>query len=157
MALPGNPRGGTSRCTSPRHEGGRRRAGSVVSDLPVTSAQPRCSCVAGTPGATRRPRRPELKEDTGAVSISEPAPPTISRMRVSNRCESEGGASPTLRRRRRTRRPEVRETPRHTDLPPNRSAPPSLGHAIQTAARLMGGRGARPHNTAQKAGGGPEG
>ena len=60
---------------------------------------------AGPPGG---PRRPEPKEATGAVSISrEPAPPTISRTRDSNRCESEGGASPTLRRQKRPRRPEL--------------------------------------------------
>ncbi len=38
-----------------------------------------------------------------------PARPTASRARDPNRCETDGGVNPTLRRRRRTRRPVLRE------------------------------------------------
>jgi len=39
-------------------EGGRRRTSSVVADLPATSARPRCSCDAGTPGGVPEGRGP---------------------------------------------------------------------------------------------------
>jgi len=54
MALPGNPRGKTFRCGCPGFKGGRRRARSVVADLPASTARPRCSGDAGSPGRHRR-------------------------------------------------------------------------------------------------------
>ena len=59
---PGNPRGRTSRCTSPRHEGGRRRAIGVVAVHQSSLSRPRRWCDAGPPGPTRRTRRPALQE-----------------------------------------------------------------------------------------------
>jgi len=58
----------------------------------------------------------------------------------------------TLGRRRRTRRPGLQDAGQRGEPPAYRCFPLSLGYAIPTAARLMGRRDARPHNTIQKAG-----
>ena len=54
MALPGNPRGRTIRCTSPRHEAGRRRNIGVVAVPQSTPARPRRWCDAGPPEASQK-------------------------------------------------------------------------------------------------------
>jgi len=75
MPMPGNPRGRAIRCICSGSEGGRRRASSVVADLPASHARPRCSCDAGIPGrrsASRCPRRPGLTESEAANSTPLP-------------------------------------------------------------------------------------
>jgi len=106
----GLPRATASRCTSPRHEGGRRRAIGVVAAL---SRHPRA-----TAPMVRRWSASETEADqkagaegTGIAHIPHiPARPTNSRTRDPSRSETEGGVNPTLRRRRRTRRPGFQDT-----------------------------------------------
>ena len=61
MALPGNPRGRTPRCTSPSFKGGRRRASSVVAALPLFHHATALLVRRWDAGPPRRPRRPELR------------------------------------------------------------------------------------------------
>ena len=64
--MPGNPRGGTIRCICPGSEGGRRRASSVVADLPRIHRSDHAA--RATLGRRGRPRRPE---HPGTVTASE--------------------------------------------------------------------------------------
>jgi hypothetical protein len=61
IALPGSPRGERSGTAAPAQMEAVARTSSVVADLPVSHARPRCSCDAGTLGRPRRPRRPVLR------------------------------------------------------------------------------------------------
>jgi len=59
IALPGTPRVARSGTALPVRKEAAARSSSVVADLPASSARPRCSCDAGTPGRHRRPGVPE--------------------------------------------------------------------------------------------------
>jgi len=86
--MPGNPRGNAIRCTSPRHEGGRRRAIGVVAVLQLSFAQPRRWCDAGTPEATQKAGVPGSEATVNNSRL--PARPTASRIRDSYSYETEG-------------------------------------------------------------------
>jgi len=79
-----------------------------------TFARPRRWCDAGTPQAARK-AGVWGSRITWNISHA-PAHPTITRTRDPSRSKTEGGASPTLRSRRRTRRPVLREASRPQDL-----------------------------------------
>jgi len=88
-----------------REAAGATSAGSQPS--PFAPARPRRWCDAGPPKADQKAGAPGRRERRRTPHLQ--ARPTISRIRDLNRHDSEGGASPTLRRPGRTRRPVLRE------------------------------------------------
>jgi hypothetical protein len=85
----GQPRATTSRCTSPRHEGGRRRAIGGVAVFQSATARPRRWCDAGPPRADQK-AAVTGSHGNGASIPRVPVRHTTSRIRDSYRCETEG-------------------------------------------------------------------
>jgi len=100
MALPGNPRAERSSASVPVRKEAVAREISVVAVLPISplattlirdAGPPQADQKVGAPGRTGIPHRLPRPRSLGSA--------------IPDCCVSEGGASPTLRRRRRTRRP----------------------------------------------------
>ena len=91
MATPGNPRGRTIRCTSPRQEGGRRRAIGGVAVLHVASARPRRWRDTGTPAALAA-----ADQKAGALgSRHRPAAIVEARLEIAEFCYPSSGIEAT--------------------------------------------------------------
>ena len=67
MPMPGNPRGRTIRHGSPGSEEGRRRASSMVTDVPATHRTTTLLVRRWDAGPPRRPRRPGLRAGSGRI------------------------------------------------------------------------------------------
>jgi len=152
--MPGTPRGTPSRCTSPRHDSGRRRAIGAVAVLQSTFSRPRRWCDAREPPKRRRLRRPVSPDASqrgpeGRRSRTPKPRPFRKKQAPSLQnylCFREGGRcappdslplTPITSRKRNHRLATLRQSPRH-DLAPSPPHFVTLSGAATEAAQSKG-------------------